>query len=196
MEELKILMFKFISACIVMIVHEFVKSVTAYFVTHPIYRQESKISTKVLKYIDPLGIFMFVFTMAGWQYPSEYNPQKFSDRKKGILAVALSGLLSNLLFMTMLIPVYFIISNSSLQQFIFILIYFNFALTIINCLPIPPFDMAKIISAFSPSTYFKLIQNQRIIHVVFILLLVMNIIPAIISVLLNPIIYLLQGVVV
>ena len=122
-----------------------------------------------MDYIDPLGVIMFIFSGVGWQLPAEYNPQKFSQKQKGIMAVALTGLLSNLLFMSILIPLYSWVQVPIVQDLVLILIYYNFAITIVNCLPVPPFDMAKVIYATSPGTYFKLIQNQRIIHVCFYL---------------------------
>lgn len=166
---------------IVMIVHEVPKSVTAHLAMHPLYRSSEKINKNVLKYIDPIGLIMFTFLGIGWQKPYEYNSSRYRDKSKGILSVALTGYISNLVFMVLLIPLAQIDLNIRVHYFIFILIYYNFAITFINLLPVPPLEMAKIIHSVSPNTYFKLVQNERMIHTVFILMLVFNIISSIIS---------------
>ncbi|PKM50073.1 MAG: hypothetical protein CVV02_13195 [Firmicutes bacterium HGW-Firmicutes-7] len=161
---------------ITMLVHEVPKSVTAYYVTHPIHRDTQKINKRLFKYIDPIGLIMFVLLNVGWQKPYEYNSSKFRDKRNGILAIALTGILANLLMMSALIPVFLYASSQIGQEIIGKLIYFNFAIVIVNLLPVAPLEMSKIIHSFSNNAYFKLVQNERIIHTVFILLLVIGII--------------------
>lgn len=164
---------------IVMIVHEIPKSIVAHAVMHPIYRSTHRINQNVLKYIDPIGLIMFMFLGIGWQKPFEYNSTKYRDKSKGMLAVALTGLLSNLMIMALLIPLAYVQMNIYVHVFIITLIYFNFSITIVNLLPVPPLEMSKIIHSFSHNTYFKLMQNERMIHTVFIFLLVFGIISSI-----------------
>ncbi|PKM95833.1 MAG: hypothetical protein CVU84_03260 [Firmicutes bacterium HGW-Firmicutes-1] len=160
---------------ITMLVHEVPKSIVAFSVTHPIYRSTQKINKNVLKYIDPLGLIMFVLLNVGWQKPYEYNSSKFRDKNKGILAIALTGIFANLLIMSALLPMFNYITLPIGQIFVGRLIYFNFSIVIMNLLPIPPLEMSKIIHSFSNNAYFKLVQNERIIHTIFILLLVIGI---------------------
>lgn len=164
-----------VSAIIAMIVHEMVKSIVAYYVTHPIYREKGKINNNILKYIDPLGLIMFVFMNIGWQKPYEYNPNKFRDRNKGLLSIALSGILANLLIMSILIPMLRLNLPPLTMTFVGRSIHYNFVIAIINLLPIPPLDMTKIIQSYSSNAYFRLIQNERLIHTIFILLLITGI---------------------
>lgn len=163
---------------ITMFVHEIPKSLVAYSVTHPIYRSSQKINKNVLKYIDPIGLTMFVLLHVGWQKPYEYNSSKFRDKNNGILAIAITGILSNLLIMAALIPLFPYITSTIGQIIIGKLIFFNFAIVIINLLPVPPLEMSKIIHSFSNNAYFKLVQNERIIHTIFILLLVLRIVSS------------------
>lgn len=168
---------------IVMVVHEVPKGFVAQYLTHPIYREKNKMNKNILKYIDPIGLLMFAFLNVGWQLPYDYNSSHFRDKSKGILAVALTGILSNLMLMTLLLPLVQLSTNLYYQSFIGMLIYFNFAITIINLLPVPPFEMMNIIHVFSDNIYFRLVQNERILHMIFILLLIVGIIPMLIDVL-------------
>lgn len=164
---------------IVMIVHETPKSLVAHVVMHPIHKSTHKINKNVLKYIDPIGLIMFMFLGVGWQKPFEYNSTKYKDKNKGILAIALTGILSNLVLMVMLLPLAQVQMNIYAHILIITLIYFNFSITLVNLLPVPPLEMAKIIHSFSHNTYFKLMQNERMIHTVFIFLLVFGVISSI-----------------
>lgn len=159
---------------VTMLVHEVPKSITANILTHPIYKNNYKINKNLLAYIDPVGLIMFVFFGVGWQKPYEYNSSKFRNKSKGILAVALTGMLSNLLLMSLLIPTVPMIQSGLIKTCIITLIQFNFTIVIVNLLPVPPLEMSKIIHAFSYNAYFKLVQNERIIHTIFILLLIIG----------------------
>lgn len=165
-----------ISGVLTMLIHEVPKSIVAYAVTHPIYRSNHKINRNFLEYIDPVGLIMFALWGIGWQKPYEYNSSKFRDRKNGIIAVSLTGIISNLLVMSILIPIVPMLSSTLVSSFVFTMIQFNFTIVVINLLPVPPLEMSKLIHAFSTNAYFKLVQNQRIIHTIFILLLILQVV--------------------
>lgn len=183
------LLIKFICAVIVVMVHEVPKVIVANYLMHPIHRGKNTISIKPLECIDPIGVIMFMFMHVGWQKPIEFNAKEFKDRKLGLMALGLTGLLSNILLLTIAIPILIAIPNSNtyLQVFFFYLMYFSLVITVINLLPVPPFDMTKIIYAISPTNYFKIIQFEKVIQVVFILLLIIGVIPNIINVFYIPI---------
>ncbi len=162
----------------VMLIHEIPKSVVAYLVTHPLYKNTTTINKNMLEYIDPVGLIIFMFYGMGWQKPYEYNPTKFRDKKKGMFAVAIAGIISNLLVMSALIPLVGFFQSPIINSLIVYMIRFNFSIVVVNLLPIPPLDMSKIIYCYSTNAYFKLVQNQRIIHTIFLLLLILNIVPA------------------
>lgn len=175
-----------VCAALVMIIHEYPKVIVANTLTHPVYRKKRDNIVNPLKFIDPIGVIMFIFAFCGWQKPADYNPNRLKNKEKGLLFIALTGLLSNVFVMTLAFPVYIVSTTYLMQRSLFIFIYFNFAITIINLLPIPPLDMSKIVYAFSPNNYFKLIQNEGIVHAVFILMLVLSIIPEMIRALFVP----------
>lgn len=165
-----------ICGVLTMLIHEVPKSIVAYALTHPVYKVNNKMNQNLLAYIDPVGLIMFVFFGVGWQKPYEYNSSKFRNKNQGILSVALTGMFSNLLVMSLLIPTVSIIQSNLLLTFVLTLIQFNFTIVVVNLLPVPPLEMSKFIHAFSTNAYFKLVQNERIIHTIFILLLIVGIV--------------------
>jgi Zn-dependent protease len=161
---------------------------------HPIYRKRKDLKVNLLKYIDPVGLILFVFTSVGWQKPGEYNPIQFKDKEKGFFFLMLVGMAANILLILALIPIFMNLYGTTRTvvgsygiTFVFRLIQYSFALIIVNLLPVPPLDMAKMIYSINPNFYFKMIQNERIIHAVFILLIAFNILNAFVMSLFTPI---------
>ncbi len=181
-----------IAAIVVVLVHELSKYYISLFLLHPIHRKRSDVKISPLKYIDPIGLILFVFSGVGWQKPGEYNPSKFKDKERALLTQSIVGIASNILLIVAMIPVYLAIKNTNsvfvnqLALLVIFIIKYSFAIIIVNLLPIPPFDMSKIIYALNPSFYFKMIQNERIIQAVFILLIAFNILSSFINSLFGP----------
>lgn len=183
----------FFAAIIVMLVHEVSKYYFSLTLLHPIHRKRQDMKVNVLKYIDPVGLIIFIFSGIGWQKPGEYNPARFRDKEKGLLVLSVVGTAANVLLMLAIIPIFLYMNTETtilgyyVLNFLYKLIRFSFALIIINLLPIPPFDMAKIIYALNPNFYFKLLQNERIIQAVFILMIAFRLLDVLVEVLFEPI---------
>ncbi|MCT4544120.1 MAG: site-2 protease family protein [Vallitalea sp.] len=185
MEVLEILInliIKFLCAVIVICVHEYPRMIVYKALVHPLYKREAKISFNPLRYMDPFGMICFVFLNVGWQKPFTFNTGRLRDKNKGLISISLIGILCNLLLMAILIPILINVYNVNdyLTNFLKYLIVYNLAIVIVNLLPVPPFDMVKIIQAINPQTYFKFIQYEKIIQAVFIFLLASNVITKII----------------
>jgi len=178
---------------IVMLVHEVSKYYFSLTLLHPIHRKREDMKINLLQYIDPVGLIIFIFSGIGWQKPGEYNPSRFKEKEKGLLILSIVGFAASILFIFAMIPIFMYIYKSNvffgkyLLIFIYKLIYFSFALIVINLLPMPPFNMAKIIYALNPNFYFKLIQNERIIQAVFILMIAFGLINVLVRSLFEPI---------
>lgn len=187
------ILLSFVAACIAILVHEGSKYFFALSITHPLYRKRSDIKVNILKFFDPIGLFLFIFAGIGWQKPMEYKASKFRDKEKGLLLLSFIGMLMNVLVVLALIPLFQLnIFNNSMfsgyfQTFLYYVIHHSFVLVIVNLLPVPPFDMSKIIFAVSSEFYFKMIQNERIIHAVFILIVAFGVLNMLVDSLFYPI---------
>ncbi len=208
MTALRILLFliiHFAAGVIVMIVHEYPKKMAAFWLIHPIYRTKKLFQVPLRKYIDPIGLILFTFGFSGlsqgalsfysfyavgWQKPYEYNPTRFRDKEKSLLYITLAGQLSSLMTVFLTIPIFNIlnrtINNIFVLEFVWSLMVFSFVIFIVNLLPIPPFDMSKMIYAFSPNTYFRISQNQRLFHLVFIILVAIEVLQIFSATILLP----------
>jgi Zn-dependent protease len=130
-----------------------------------------------------------MFLGAGWQKPFNFNTGRLRDKKKGLIAITLIGILSNLLLMAILIPIFVSTFNQNyyITKFLFIMILFNLAIVIVNLLPVPPLDMVKIIQALNPSGYFKFVQYEKVIQALFILFLASGFISNLVNIIINSI---------
>ncbi|GKX30155.1 peptidase M50 [Vallitalea longa] len=179
----------FVCAVIVVCVHEYPRIICYKYLVHPLYKKETKVSFNPIKYMDPFGIISFVFLGVGWQKPFSFNTGRLRDKKKGLISITLIGLLCNLLMMTIMIPIYFAVrgQNGYLDGFISSLMVYNLAIVIVNVLPVPPFDMVKIIQALNPQTYFKFVQYEKVIQALFILVLAAGVLSSITETVINSI---------
>jgi len=181
-----------VAALVVVLIHEVSKYYFSLSLLHPIHRKRSDMRVDVKKFIDPIGIFLFVFSGVGWQKPGEYNPSRFKDKEKGLLVLSVVGMGSNFLVMLALIPLFIYVNTLKaetgyyLTVFIFQIIRYSFAIIIVNLLPVPPLDMTKIIYALNPSFYFKMVQNERIIQAIFILILAFGVLDDVVRALFYP----------
>jgi len=181
-----------VAALVVVLIHEVSKYYFSLSLLHPIHRKRSDMRVDVKKFIDPIGIFLFVFSGVGWQKPGEYNPSRFKDKEKGLLVLSVVGMGSNFLVMLALIPLFIYVNTLKAETgyyltiFIFQIIRYSFAIIIVNLLPVPPLDMTKIIYALNPSFYFKMVQNERIIQAIFILILAFGVLDDVVRALFYP----------
>jgi len=183
----------FLAACIAIIVHEGSKYFFALSLTHPLHRKREDFKINILKFFDPIGLILFVFAGIGWQKPIEYKSSRFRDKEKGLIVLSSVGILMNVLLTLAVIPLFQYnffsgsVNASYFQPFLYYVIHHSFVLVVVNLLPVPPFDMSKIIFAVSSEFYFKLIQNERIIHAVFILLVAFGLLNMLVDSLFYPI---------
>lgn len=159
---------RFIAGIVVIMFHEIPKSIVAYYTTHPIYRKQVGIETKIYKYMDPIGLLMFVFMRIGWQKPYAYRPSRFSDKERGHMLVAFTGLVSNIVLILIMVPFIRVVENDYLYTLLMDIIICSISITVINFLPIPPFDMHIIMRYTAPDFYNTIKRNERIAHLVFI----------------------------
>lgn len=194
--ELIELLLKALAAIVAMIGHEIPKHYMSLILLHPLHRKRDDIKVNVLRFIDPIGMVFFMFSGIGWQKPGEYIPTRYKDKEKGLLFVIITGMLGSLLVIGISIP--YVISHPYLSydmtgimtRFFFYLIQFSFSIMLVNLIPIPPFDMTKVIHQFNASYYYKMMQNQRSLHSLFLLLVIFNILQMVISSLFEPFLYL------
>jgi len=177
-------------------VHEFSHAFVANRMGDPTARSLGRMTLNPIKHIDPIGFICMIFLHFGWAKPVPVNARYFKNPKKGMALTALAGPISNIILMIigcillnfyMLIPMpeaegflrtFWVVGYNFFYYFPLLNIYF----AIFNFLPIPPLDGSRILFVLLPDKYyFGIMKYERVIMIVFLLLLVTNILTIPIS---------------
>lgn len=196
------LVIQIIAALLVIGVHEYTRALTATLNGDPTPKQKGLLTLNPIKHIDPIGLIILVWQGIGWAKPVETNPTYYKSRKKGVVLVAMSGIIGSMIFAVICVfllkGLIIIASNGTneiteyLLSFLQILIYYNVAISVFNLIPLPPLAMSKMISIYSPRNYFKLLQYEKIIQVIFLFLFFIGIIPRLLNPVINGVLSLLN----
>lgn len=177
-------------------IHECAHAYAAYKLGDDTASLRGRMTLNPLAHLDPFGTICLLLAGFGWANPVPINPNRFNRKvslRGGMAITALAGPLSNFLvailatvvyrvfccfevvqtavvdhYMTGSTDTYFVLYYM-LQAFIFI----NLGLAIFNLIPIPPLDGSHILGYFtSPKVDAFFYKNQRVISIVFMVILV------------------------
>jgi Zn-dependent protease len=162
------------------ILHEIAHAVVADREGDKTARMAGRITLNPIPHIDlfgsiivPIVSFLSFGGFMGWAKGVPYNPHNLRNPKMGEAKVAVAGVLLNFIIGTSFALLYRFFTSAGLADFadIALMISFvNISLCFFNLLPIPPFDGARIILAFSPVSARKLLYFIDRNAVVFLIL--------------------------
>ncbi|AFA47755.1 site-2 protease family protein [Acetobacterium woodii] len=142
--------------------HEMAHGFAADAMGDPTPKNAGRLTLNPLKHIDPLGFISMLLFRFGWAKPVPVNPGNFKDRKKGMIVVALSGVLTNLLLAFLGMAAYLAVvplNNEILMTVLKYIYVYNIMFAVFNIIPIPPLDGSQILVLFLPPkalmTYYK-----------------------------------------
>jgi Zn-dependent protease len=172
-------------------VHEASHAFRAYRLGDDTAQRAGRMTLNPLVHLDPLGTVMMFIARVGWAKPVPINPVLFTrakTMKRGIVEVSLAGPASNLilsflsyLVFSVILFVHYLVSGNVepgnlLEVFLVIfwtMFQLNVFLAVFNLMPIPPLDGYKIFGSLLPShIYYKLMDHERTIGLVFIAIIV------------------------
>ena len=121
----------------------------------------------------------------GWAKPVPYNPNNFTNKKWGTIAVASAGVLANIflaIFFGLILR--FSLNGVVSASFVSILssiVLINLGLAIFNLIPIPPLDGSKILFSLLPKSSYRIIsfleQYSLILILFFIIFFIDSLYP-------------------
>lgn len=144
------------------VIHEVAHGYAAEYFGDNTARNAGRLTLNPLNHIDPFGSIILPIVLVitkspvlfGWAKPVPYNPFKLKDIRKGTLAVAAAGVLTNLImavFFGLIIrfglPVGMSLNFLTITS---VIVFINLGLAIFNLVPIPPLDGSKILFSLLP----------------------------------------------
>jgi len=175
---------KVIAALIAITAHENIRALTAYVLGDNSQVKKKMITFNLVKHVDPIGLISLIFLNCGWSKPIAYVQSKFKKRKNATVLIAISGILEGFILafigtiIMRIISENVILSNgfsSYLILFMRYLIFYSISISLFDFIPYPPLAMSKIISVFSPRLYFKMLQKEKTIKLIFVFMLFLNV---------------------
>lgn len=123
-----------------------------------------RLSINPMRHFDPVGLVMMLLVGFGWAKPVPVDPRNFKKYRKGMIDVAIAGVITNLIvafvssFILALLGEWLIYKSSSaivyyiqyfLEYFLGYCVLLNINFALFNILPLFPLDGFRVIEAFS-----------------------------------------------
>ena len=153
--------------------HEFTRAAVSTAFGDKLPKEEGRLSLNPINHFEPIGMILMLACGFGWGKPVNTSALHYKNRKKGTLITAVSPTIANLIF----VFIFMLIANLTsgvylLSAFFMKSAYFCCCFVIYNLLPVSPMDCVKVLSVVMPAnSYFKFIQYEKIIQMVFLLIL-------------------------
>lgn len=197
--EVVLFLIAYIIAIVVAIVaHEFMHSYVAYKMGDNTPKAYGRLTLNPLAHFDAIGLICFVLVGFGWAKPVPINTLNFRNHKKGVVAVSLAGILTNIAIAFVCAGLYTCVVNFMPENmFKFFLSYLfgfgmtiNLALAVFNLLPIYPLDGFNFLNAFMRYDNKFVDFNMRYGQILLLILVLSGLIGLVLGYAINGIVWL------
>lgn len=156
-------------------VHEFTRALLSAAFGDNYPKSQGRVTLNPVKHFEPIGFLMLFYSGGfGWGKPVETSALYYKNRKRDTLLVAILPSVVNLLLGLMFLWLYQTQrgGNYYLAVLLHHIAYYNVGLAVYNILPVAPMDCVKVLSVVLPANqYFKYMQNEKLIQMIFLFLL-------------------------
>lgn len=174
--------------------HEFSRAMVSTLLGDKKPKNDGRLTINPIKHFEPIGFLIMWITGFGWGKPVETSSMFYKNKKSGVLITAIMPSVINLVFAVIFAVVFAFVGAKNMIVYILLynLIMFNVSIAVYNIVPVSPMDGIKVLSVVLPANkYFSYIQYEKIIQMVFLLLLFMYPTNIIFSPIINFIMHLL-----
>lgn len=181
-----------------LVFHEYAHGLAAYRLGDRTAYNEGRLTLNPIAHIDILGLIMLYLAGFGWAKPVPVNPYNFrGDKARGMMLVSVAGPISNLITALAAAVLYgaWLHDIPYLDRVTIEIININVILAVFNILPIPPLDGSKILAGLLPASRGVLYSLEQYGPLILVLLLFTGIISRVLSIIINPVISLLNWVI-
>lgn len=158
-------------------VHEFTRALLSTIFGDNYPKRQGRLTLNPVKHFEPIGFLMMYFSGGfGWGKPVETSALYYKNRKRDTLLVAILPSVVNLVLGIVFLGVYQALKRSGGSYYLVALLkymaYYNVGLAVYNILPVAPMDCVKVLAVLMPANqYFKYMQNEKLIQMIFLFLL-------------------------
>ncbi len=156
-----------IAVCIALVLHEVAHGLVAKWNGDYTAKYAGRLSLNPLKHFDPVGFVMMMLVGFGYAKPVPVNPSNFKHYRKGLITVAIAGVITNLIIAFLSAMFYCLMQFAwgramyggasmgvinlcwYLMRFFAIMGTINLSLVFFNILPIYPLDGFRVVEAFT-----------------------------------------------
>ena len=172
-----------VCAVIATTIHEFSRAVVSTLLGDKKPKNDGRLTINPVKHFEPIGFILMWVTGFGWGKPVETSQLFYKNRKRDVVITAVMPSVINLavaavaafIFSRFSLGFGIGIGGTILTTFLYNIVRMNVNLAVYNIVPVTPMDSIKVLSAIMPAnSYFKYIQYEKIIQMLFLLCLFMG----------------------
>ena len=158
-------------------IHEFTRALLSTIFGDNYPKSQKRLTLNPVRHFEPIGfLLMFYSGGFGWGKPVETSALYYKNRKRDTLLVAILPSVVNLVMAIVFMGIYVMLRKNGGNPYLITLLnymaYYNAGLALYNCLPVAPMDCVKVLAVVMPANqYFKFMQNEKMIQMIFLFLL-------------------------
>jgi Zn-dependent protease len=182
------LIFKALSAIIVITIHESVKAALSFSFGDALPKKYGRVTLNPAKHLELIGFIFGIFYGFCWGKPVPTSSANYKNRVSNTILVYSIPTLINFILgaasyqLARELGYETFIYAESVQLFCYTFSFVNFYTALFNLIPIEPGDMSRILSVIlKPKTYFSISGRQTMLKTILIFLIFFNVISNIFS---------------
>lgn len=158
-------------------IHEFTRALVSTIFGDNYPRSQKRLTLNPVRHFEPIGfLLMFYSGGFGWGKPVETSALYYKNRKTQTLLVAILPTVVNLIMGIVFLVIYLMLRKNGGNDYLIALLnymaYYNVGLAMYNLLPVAPMDCVKVLAVVLPANqYFKFVQNEKMIQMIFLFLM-------------------------